>query len=309
MIRRIAFTVLAALLSTQADALLFRAYLASDGNDANPCTLQQPCRLLPAALAVVRDAGEIWMLDSANYNTGPVTINVSVTILAVPGVVGSLVAAGGPALSAANKVLNVRNLVVVPAPDSPPGDMGILATGVTQLTVEGCTFANLSGDGVRVQGLGRARIVDSTFRNVYGTAIAAVAGATIDVQGSKVMGNYDVSGGVYANATGFDYTAITVSDSILTGLMTGANAYASVAGGGVARIAITRSTVSNSQHGMHVNNANGAPAEISISQSLVFGNVYPYYQAGSAMVYTLVNNHFFNNYSSGFGTLTAASPM
>ena len=31
------------------------AYLASDGLDTNACTLQEPCRLLPAALTAVAD--------------------------------------------------------------------------------------------------------------------------------------------------------------------------------------------------------------------------------------------------------------
>src|SRR5258706_4819435 len=77
---------------------LFRAYLASDGNDANPCTLTLPCRLLPAALTAVADGGEVWMLDSANYNAAQVNITKSVSILAVTGAPGSLVAA--PFLSA-----------------------------------------------------------------------------------------------------------------------------------------------------------------------------------------------------------------
>ncbi len=71
---------------------LFRAYLSQNGSDTNPCTLPAPCRLLPAALAAVKDGGEIWMLDSANFNVGVVDIAKSVTILAVPGALGSVVA-------------------------------------------------------------------------------------------------------------------------------------------------------------------------------------------------------------------------
>ena len=78
----LAFTIF---LAATAQAQSFRAYLASTGSDAHPCTLHFPCRLLPAALAVVANGGEIWMLDSANYNTGPVSITKSVTIQAVPG--------------------------------------------------------------------------------------------------------------------------------------------------------------------------------------------------------------------------------
>src|SRR3982751_142302 len=75
-----------------AQAQLFRAYLASTGSDANPCTVAAPCRLLPAALNAVASGGEIWMLASANYNTPFVAIGKSVSILAVPGAVGSFVA-------------------------------------------------------------------------------------------------------------------------------------------------------------------------------------------------------------------------
>src|SRR5258706_11932148 len=54
--------------AADADAALFRAFLSSTGNDANACTVAAPCRLLPAALAAIDDGGEVWILDSANYN-------------------------------------------------------------------------------------------------------------------------------------------------------------------------------------------------------------------------------------------------
>ena len=115
---RIAAALATALLVPAAQAQLFRAYLASDGSDANPCTLPAPCRLLPAALNAVADGGEIWMLDSANYNTGPVNVTKSVTILAIPGAVGSVVALGGAAIVVATPgvSLTLRNLVIVPIP-------------------------------------------------------------------------------------------------------------------------------------------------------------------------------------------------
>src|SRR4051794_14499929 len=97
-----------------AQAQIFRAYLASSGNDANACTVAAPCRLLPAALAAVIDGGEIWMLDSANFNTGTVYITKSVSILAVPGQIGSIIAVGGQrALQIDTPDLHVglRNLV------------------------------------------------------------------------------------------------------------------------------------------------------------------------------------------------------
>jgi hypothetical protein len=127
------------LLSATADAQLFRSYLSVAGNDANPCTLPAPCRLLPAALAAVADGGEIWMLDSANYNTGPVAIIKSVSILAAPGVVGSVLANGGDAIDIATAGVNValRNLVIVPFPGG-GGTSGIVMTNGATLTVDNC---------------------------------------------------------------------------------------------------------------------------------------------------------------------------
>jgi hypothetical protein len=145
MLRRLAFTLVALLLSTQANAqgTLFRAYVASDGNDANPCTLSLPCRLLPAALAAVQGNGEIWMLDSANYNSATVAVTKSVTILAVPGVVGSVVAIGGPAITiGAGFFVALRNLVVVPFPGG-GGTYGVQVNGASRVDIEKCSFANL----------------------------------------------------------------------------------------------------------------------------------------------------------------------
>jgi hypothetical protein len=143
---RVAAILSAALLSPAGHAQLFRAYLAVDGLDTNPCTLQLPCRLLPAALAAVASGGEIWMLDSANYNASSVTVAKSVTILAVPGVVGSLVAHGGPALliSGDSHKITVRNLVLVPLTGG-TGTHGIHMTGLTLLRIENGVFANFGG--------------------------------------------------------------------------------------------------------------------------------------------------------------------
>ena len=101
-----------ALMASGGAHALFRAYLLANGNDANPCTVTQPCRLLPAALAVVDPNGEIWMVDSANFNTLPVLITKSVTILSVPGELGSVVGNGGHAIeiSTAGVEVTLQNL-------------------------------------------------------------------------------------------------------------------------------------------------------------------------------------------------------
>ena len=73
------------LLPLSSHAQLFRAYLATYGADTNACTVVAPCRLLPAALAAVANNGEIWMVDSGNFNSGTVNVTKNVKIQAVPG--------------------------------------------------------------------------------------------------------------------------------------------------------------------------------------------------------------------------------
>ena len=176
--------------ATGANAVVFRAYLSSTGNDANPCTLPAPCRLLPAALAAVQNNGEIWMLDSANYNTSTVTITKSVTILAVPGALGSVVATSGPAISIATDLLKValRNLVIVPLP-STGGLDGVSMSGASTLTIEDSLIANLPGSGVYVIGAGNATIVNSIMRNNINAGVWAQDGAQVVVSASHVLGN------------------------------------------------------------------------------------------------------------------------
>src|SRR4051794_1600870 len=165
-----------------AQAGLFRAYVTSDGNDANPCTLPQPCRLLPAALSAVADGGEIWMLDSANYNTGPVNVGKSVTILAIPGAVGSVVALAGDAIDVATAgvKLTLRNLVIVPFPAAGAVNGVNMASGAA-LTLENCLVAGLPQSGIVVNAAASVRITDTIIRDngAHGLWLQGGARATL----------------------------------------------------------------------------------------------------------------------------------
>jgi hypothetical protein len=255
----------------------------------------------------VADGGEIWMLDSANYNTATVTVAKSVTILAVPGVVGSVVASSGPALSITTAGLRIalRNLVIVPLVGG-SGTDGVRLWAASALSVEGCVFANLPGIGVYVLGdSARARIGNSTFRNVSNASVYVENGGTADVFASQFIDNGN--GGVLVYSPGILDTSAYVSDSSFAGGLLGVQTNAVVGGGGGSRVAVTRSTFSNVEYSLVAANSNGAPSSISVSQTLIAGSGTPYSQSGSATIYTLVNNHFFYNGTST-GSLTPISP-
>ena len=288
-----------ALLSTTAHAQLFRAYLASDGDDNNPCTLQAPCRLLPTALNAVASGGEIWMLDSANYNTGAVTIGKSVSILAVPGVVGSIVALNdGPAIgiTASGLTISLRNVVIGPVAGATPGTHGVFMSGNSTLTIENSLIASLPNIGVVVSSAGVLKVINTLLRNNE-WAIIVGNGASADISGSQMLRN--TVGGV-AVPGGAGSTRVSVSDSIITGPSEyGVLALTDTGIGGTAQISVTRSTISHTDRALV---CDGLTSTIFTGNNLIAYNQYAFYKDCPA-IYTAGNNQFNANAGSS-GAMT-----
>ncbi len=292
------------ILSTSAHAQSFRAYLASNGSDANPCTLASPCRLLPAALAAIVDGGEIWMLDSANFNTATVTVSKSVSILAVPGAVGSVLAIGGPAISitAAGLKVSLRNIVIAPLPASSASN-GVNMSGASTLTIEHSLVANLPGDGVSVTGTGKLRIANTILRNNGNYAVWLQNGPQAEISGSQMLGN--THGGViaYGSAAPTTTTA-TVSDSVISGGTEGVFAYADI-DGAIVKAFVTRSTIEGTTHALDCETNDSGSAFLVISGNTVVNNTYGWYRFGTGtLIKTLGNNHITDNSSTTFGAVT-----
>ena len=243
----VAFAALA--LSAAAQAQLFRAYVSTTGSDGNACTLALPCRLLPAALNAVVSGGEIWMLDSANYNVATVSIDKSVSILAVPGVVGSVVATGGPAItiSASGLTVALRNVAIVPL--SGGGGMdGASVTGASTLVIENGVISNLPGSGVVVSGTGQLKIANTVIRNNSSWAVFLQNGASAEISNTQMLSN--LSGGVSAQGSvGSTLTTAAVSDSIVSGGSNGVFAY-SIVSGATTKIFLARSTIEGTSAGL-----------------------------------------------------------
>jgi hypothetical protein len=294
--------LIAALLApVDAHALIFRAYLASDGNDANPCTLQLPCRLLPAAHAAVADGGEIWMLDSANYNTSTVSIGKSVTILAVPGAVGSVLAIAGPAISMSTPSIAVtlRNLVIGSLPGGGGTDGVAITTSNASLIVENSVFASLPQYGINATGLNTVAISDTVIRNTA-YAIVISNGIRATIANTRMMNN---AGGVIATGTTSSTTRANVSDSVISGGDNGVYSSTSIAGASVA-IVVTRSTIAYTTYPLGAETAGGGAAEVIIASSLVHDVGYRWYQSGANSAVASYGNNQFLEYSTSFGSLT-----
>jgi hypothetical protein len=301
---RTAIALLACLLPVlPVHAQLFRAYLSSTGNDSNPCTLQLPCRLLPAAHTAVADGGEIWMLDSANYNTGTVTITKSVSILAIPGQVGSLVATGGGAalfLNTAGTNVGLRNLVFTRLGS---GTNGILASGPLTISVEGCLFVNLVANAIDVSNSATdVNVRNTIFRNIIaGAAVLALNGPRADVANSHLL---NVNFGLTAVTDTPTTTMLSVSDTTISG--GGGGVVAQTNGSGsVARAFVTRSTIR--VYGGYAFEADvfggGGTAIVTVSNSTAAGNSGGIYISGAGVVRSLGNNYI-DDAIGDFGSLT-----
>jgi hypothetical protein len=301
----IGFALLCMVLSSTAHALSFRAYLSVSGSDSNPCTVQLPCRLLPAALDAIVNGGEVWMLDSANYNTGPVNITKSVSILAIPGAVGSVVAVTGPAINIATASVNVslRNLVIVPFPGAPPNS-GIVMTNGDSLTISDTLVANLGLHGITVnanQGT-RLKIIDSVIRNNGFNGVTLEGGAIGDIANSKVIGNFNA--GVGMLGTPSTTTTVAVNDSLLSENFYGLFGNANGAGSTVRWTAIRTTSSHNAYAGFYCQATAGTTALCTVGYSMATGNSSYGFSNTGATFRSMGNNIVIDNTTNISGTIT-----
>jgi hypothetical protein len=268
-----------------ADAGLFRAYLSVHGADTNSCALADPCRLLPAALAAVADGGEVWMLDSGNFNTSQVNIGKSVTILAVPGSLGSLVIpdnGSAVAIDGAGIDVTLRNLVIVNLGRSP--SHAILFNQGQQLLVEGC---EMSG-GVSNNGA---------------TAVYVAAGV-VTVKNTTLK-TFSVGVSIHNNAR------VAVTDSTIVNSQDGA-----VAGAGPgfsSSLMVTRVTMSGVDRALRLAaNVGGFASIVSDGNTFTYvGTVYWFDKAGGTeVIWTRQNNTtgFYGSLITPGGSLSVLNP-
>src|SRR5215471_18933256 len=142
-------TALACSLATAPANARARVFVASYGNDSNPCTFGSPCRNFQQAVTVVDAGGEVTAIDSAGF--GPITISKAVTITSPDGVEAGVVpTAGGNAITinaGPNDAIVLHGLTL--------NGSGIIANGVVfnsgrSLTVDGCVLQNFLWDGTHM---------------------------------------------------------------------------------------------------------------------------------------------------------------
>src|SRR6516162_264754 len=147
-----------------------RVFVASYGNDANPCTFGSPCKTFQVAVNAVDAGGEVTAIDSAGF--GPISITKAVTFTSPDGVEAGIVpTAGGDAIdinAGPNDAVVLRGLTL--------NGGGVAYNGVVfnsggSLTVSNCVVQNFITKGDVTGAKGNGILIQPTEATVLDFAI------------------------------------------------------------------------------------------------------------------------------------------
>ena len=294
--------VAAASLAIAVDALAAppqRTFVASTGNDSDPCTITQPCRGFAAAIAAVQVGGEVIALDSAGY--GAFSIGKSVSVIAAPGVYAGVTvfAADGIAIvaGAADKVV-LRGLSI----NGQGGSVGIRVK-TSEVHLENLIISNLASTGIIVEGGDSVHISNTTIRsNGFGLRVAPSLGAVaVLVRDSELSSNTTAGVVVAPSSTGS--AQVTVERSSVSRNAAGLNV--STSGSATATLVMTQSAATeNSGAGV---SSTSLGATVFVRESMIARNNVGLLQASSGVLNACGGNLLVANGAAQTGVINTSS--
>lgn len=310
-----------------------RTFVASKGNDANPCSLVFPCRSFAAAVALTDPGGEVVALDSAGY--GQLVITKAITVAGPPGVQASITGSSG--FGAVYVGAGPTDRVVLRGLDvTSTGSVtrGIAIFSAGEVVIEDCIVSGSEG-GVALAGPGlltmsRSRVVAAFNKTAFeASGILGEARFVIEDSRLQVSGNgggqaviaHDMVNGTIRNSellgsTGFGsygvraqgdvgkLPSIAIQGSLISGHNYGIYADGSGTAFG-ANVSVTNSDVSHNVTGV-VATSGGT---IALSSSQVGFNVYGVEVQGTSLVFTDGRNFFGYNQNDLFGSTVLTGPI
>ena len=243
-----------------------RVFVASYGNDANPCTFGSPCKTFQQAVNVVDTGGEVTAIDSAGF--GPISITKAVTIISPAGVEAGIVpAAGEDAIDISASASSVVTLHGLTIDGGGGGVTGISMTQAATLVIVNCIVRNFTSSGIALGPTSASNITvsdtivaDNGGHGVYLQPNTTV-GPGIQVHATfnriQALNNAQRGIGIFSNFTVNSFDAIAV-DGVASGNQTGFYAF-----GNRATLHAFRSTTIGNGDGMRAENG----GLITVSQS------------------------------------------
>ena len=218
--------------ASPAQAQRERDFVASYGNDSNPCSFTQPCRTFQAAVNAVLPGGEITAIDSAGF--GAIVINKAVTITSPPGVEASIAPIANTTAiqitAGSSDLVALRGLTLEGAAT---GRTGVIFDTGGGLEISNCIIRNFTDTGIFVDAPGQTRILikDTLISdnptagvNIQPTSPNNVAPATnVTIDHTTVFNN---GYGIYLGGNPGGNSIIsakisnsTITDSLTTGIL------------------------------------------------------------------------------------------
>ena len=235
-----------------------RVFVASYGNDSNPCTFGSPCKTFQQAVNVVDPGGEVTAIDSAGF--GPISINKAITITSPPGVEAGIVpVAGGNAIDISAGSTDAIVLRGLTLDGSGVAHNGIVFNSGGGLTVNNCVVQNFAWDG-------------SNTLTGNGIMIVPTSGA-VNFVITNTFASKNGNVGIYYLPLSSASSANGVIDHVVaTANQYGMSINTYNATGGSAVTAVSNSIASNNTvHGIYIQNGAGTLA-VSIDSTNISGN-------------------------------------
>jgi len=212
---QLAIALTCSLFTAPAQAQRARVFVASYGNDSNPCTFLSPCKTFQQAIDVVATGGEVTAIDSAGF--GPMSINKSVSIVGngQAGIVATCNSCAGVFVNAGpNDQVNLRGLIIEGAGT---GNTGVQYGIGASLSIENCVIRGFTFAGIyQITQANSVLLVSDTFisdsLSATGIFIAPSGGnTTIVINRVSVTNHKD---GLVSVAAGT--SKLTVRDSLFS---------------------------------------------------------------------------------------------
>jgi hypothetical protein len=255
-----------------------RVFVASYGNDANPCTFGSPCKTFQQAVNVVDAGGEVTAIDSAGFQ--PVLISKSVSIVGPSGIEAGVVATAGVAIHVTAATTDTVSLRGLTLDGGGAASYGIQVDSVGQLEVIGCVVRNFSNTGIFIGPSVNSTqtlsfIISDTLvsKNAnYGILVEGLLAQTINGTIERVRAIHNQDGiYVYGAAMSGGALNVAISDSVASnntnGIIYQTNTIRTVG-------SVQNSTIAgNSDVGLDVISTNVAKtAYVGVQSSTISGN-------------------------------------
>jgi hypothetical protein len=246
-----------------------RTFVASNGNDVNPCSIAQPCRSFATAIDKTLVGGEVVVLDSAGY--GVVTIAKSVSIITPPGVyAGVSVPAGqtGFLVEGSGNIVVLRGLTI----NGTGGSVGVRFTNSgSRLRIENCVVSGLSSTGIAMDAAASELVVtDTIVRDNGGAGISIAADSTAVLDNVRI--EHNGGDGVFVAAV-TSLAVVTIRNSVMAYNGQAGAAFTMAAKPAVTRFAIESSAISrNGADGIFAGGNNTGQILGVVRRNVIVGN-------------------------------------